>query len=551
MMAVMAFICVKAQEATAFQDGENKVASFSALNAYYDVVADGNINIEVAGDLIDVKVNGTSMQYTSHIATGNKFIYNLENLKKGDKITFASVFVMNDVVVTITPLGAGGVMEIKLVDATPKNGAKFGWNYNGDVTLLFNMSVNASKAKVIFGNTEVDASGLHPGNAYLSCNISTQLNKALKAGEIKAGDNFKVRFEGVADLANAQNLYNGDGIVEMTYIAPEAQTELLSVNFGTTIKSYYASDDTEGVFTMTFNDDLLTDIDKQGYATLSFGNIDLDADNLYYRENLPLKINGKEVSVDLRNKIRTVRSMLSGDLGAINTDLYEVDLEHISLSFTGIIDANGNYVSSPGQGTVGSFSYSLTLVMPDLTNFICEVAPQSSTSNPQPIKDGDKIEFWFSDANLFTVGTPGGFSFSYGEGENAKVDSLLYNYLEPVFDQDIEDYVYVPATGGTDLISIGEVDEYGGRSIWLTVPMLPVADGASVKIAPVGIVTVDGVDHCAEYAQTYNYKGQYNAIEEINTDIVKGKSYNIAGQQVTPEYRNKIIISNNKKTIIR
>ena len=535
---------------TEFYDGANSVAPYSAVKAFYNVTKSGNVHIEVAGDYLDVAVNGEAIAHSSHIATGNKYIYNIKNVSQGERVTFSNAFVLNNIIVTITPLGEDVVMPIKLVDATPASGSQFSWSHNGQITLLFNMAVNTRAAYIVIGSERIEAENLHIGGAYVSCDVQSVLTNALKRGQLKVGDEFKVRFEGVADASDESNLCNGDGVLELSYTAPGLQTELVSTSFGTTMKSFYAANDAEGVFTMTFNDALSTDPKRLCSATLTFGDIDLAADNLYYRETLPVTISGNSLSIDLRGKIRTVRSMLSGDPTSVNTDVTSIDIEHVTLSVTGIVDANGNFVSSPGQGTIGSFSYQLKLIMPDLTNFICEVTPQSSVLRPVTIKPGDKLEFWYSDATLFTLGTPGGFSFTYGEGEEMVVDSLLLNYLREEYNSEMDETFLVPATNGTDLITVGEVDSYDGRSIWLTVPKLPLAEGAMVKIAPVGIVTADGVDHCLEYAQTYKYGGSTNGIKLTqNEDSKKQNSYSVSGVHVGENFRG-IVIKNGKAKLV-
>lgn len=498
LFALLSMVTLSAQ--TQLHEGDNVLPRYADANAFYEVTAEGNIEVTVSGDFLTLTHNETVISDYSFIAVGPKYLYNLTGVKAGDRLIFTG-WPMNEVTVTITLLQEGAYSPIKLVEATPEDGVVFPWDRAGQISMTFSKNVAISSAQMLYGE-EVRELALHLNGVYASTDIQSVLSAALKDGSLHEGDEFTVRFNDVADAAHSDNLYGTDGTLVLHYTAPAVQAQLVSTSFAerSILKSYYAADDAAGVFTMTFDQPLSTEASLQAQAELTYGNIDYADQNLFYHEVIPTTIEGNTLKMDLRDKIRTKHSMLAGDTDILGEDI----LSTITLSVHGIRDSKGNYVYSPGEGTIGSFTYVLTLVAPELTDFTCEVTPASSAAHPVEIKEGDKIEFWFSDADLFSLGTPGGFRFTSEKDGQTVSDELLLNYLKEVEGADAEETYYEPATDGTDLIVVGEVDEYGGRSIWLTVPNLN-QHGELVTITPVGIVTADVIDHCAEYAQVYKY----------------------------------------------
>lgn len=526
------------------QDGVNDlhVAAFmEPVNAVYEATADGTVDIIMWYERFDPVCNGETAMVTGAPPT---YFAQVVDVKKGDKVYFTKEWAQNDnFQIIVQTLENGQKPAIMPIDFTPKDNQVYPWNTAGEVTVQFNRSVVVGSAYLKIGSQKFPAADLRTNGSFVSCNIKNVLNQKLADGTITPGKRFQVSFEGICDAYDPSNLYGGNGVLLLNFAAPQPQSELESTNFNQTeaeMKSFYNPGGEEGLFILTFTNDL-NDKYNQTSVSLLYGDVDQAIAGYYYHENVPYSIEGNKLIVDLRGKIRTQASMWPN--ADQTTEVPEtIDTEHLYLSVHNVQDINGNFVNAPGAGSVGSFTFMLKLTKIDMTDFYMDLMPATSDTKPSAINAGDKIDFWFSDPHLFTLGTPMGFDVYVGE---EKVKEIYYHYVIDEYNEEAEEHIY--STGVNEDAPIEFIEQDGGKSVVLTLPELEsVEPGTVIRLVAVGISTADGIEH--DYHATYTY-GADTAIENVNANENANENrYNIAGQRVGKEFKGIVIIGG-KKTV--
>lgn len=357
---------------------------------------------------------------------------------------------------------------LKLTGCSPASGSTFDV-IKGTVNLEFNKKVSISGCLVTFGNQTLNP-GVMVQNAYASVDVKKQIMAAYNNGSLHEGDDIKFKFSGIKDAeTNAQ--LNGNGTFEVTYKAPAKPMSLVSsVNTPsaaipvTDFKSYYMKDDATAVVTVTFSEA----VGSVGGVTLTFGNIDGtgedDAPSQYYREEVPYTIDGKNIVIDFKDKLRRFVDMLPGvDLSTIAPQ-FQDRFKTMNLSINGVKDVNGNLAYSDGQGALGSYGF--------VYNFKeIDYSVMSDWNNGNDItSDTKNVELWLKETGGKAVFT--GVKFAYKENGEDKT-------------------VVVPF--GSLTVANDEADKYA--KIY-TIPMPNVAmDEGTVTISLDGVEAPDGVEH--------------------------------------------------------
>ena len=430
---------------------------------------------------------------------------------KGTAIYFKKDFDVQTENGTITITSYGNPSPIALVSVTPTPSANEGGKplsaASAYVSLTFSKNLSHKGCTVSWG-TESQAVVANASGNSVSLDIRAVLLDFYGLG-MKEGDEISITLKGVT----AKDGSSEPGDVVVKYIAAALPVSLVSSentpgNGLDTFLSWMPETFDNGVVTLTFSGDLNTE--SKPTAFLSMGNVESEDD--YYREELPVIISGNKLSVDLRGKLRNKETM-----NILN--LYDV----ISLQINGVKDANGNFTYSDGAGTLGSygFTYNYKPVEYTLTK---EFSPSKGS-----IDNKKSIELWIREVG------DGKLSFT----------AARFSYVL----NGKEEYVDVEAK---DIES--EVDPEDDNAVIYTIPVPEFSRDANsdVVLSFVGLVSPDGNDYSSVLTATYTSAGFTTGISAINAGNNKeGKAYNLNGIPVKNANNAGLYIINGKTVVVK
>ena len=430
---------------------------------------------------------------------------------KGTAIYFMKDFDIQADNGTVTITSYGNPSEIKLISVTPTPSANEGGKplsaASAYVSLTFSKNLSHKGCTVSWGG-ESEAVVANTNGKSVSLDIRAALLDFYGLG-MKEGDEINVTLKDVAAKDGSSSL--GDVVVK--YIAAALPVSLVSSvntpgNGLDTFLSWMPETYENGIVTLTFSGDLSTE--SKPVAALCMGNV--ESENDYYREELPVIVSGNKLTVDLRGKLRNKTTM-----GIQN--LYE----EISLQITNVKDAQGNFTYSDGAGTLGSygFTYKYKAVEYTLTS---EFSPAKGS-----IDNKKSIELWIREEG------DGKLSF-----KAARFSYVLGGKAE---------YVDVEAK---DIASEVDPDDEYATILTIPVPEFSRDANSEVVLSLVGVVTPDGNDYSADLTVTYTTEGVATAISGVNADNnIDGKAYNLNGIPVKNTNNSGLYIINGKTVIIK
>lgn len=311
--------------------------------------------------------------------------------KAGNTYYIGNSFVMNAVDIRITFGSGAPAIEVKEVD--PENGSMFDAG-TGLVGLTFNQSVTIASATMKAGSAEAESVTVNAHGAYVSVDVKSQLNAHYEDGSLKEGDDITFTFNGVAPTADPEALYNGDGVLVVTYKAGPKPMRLVSCTnlpggdpAATKFLSYYLGDDPSGVITMTFSDPVNLTEGNRPIARLTYGNTEAEDPGEAYSEDLDVNFLGENIiMINLKGKLRRAKDMVTSG----------TNYGTIMLRVANVRDMAGNYAYSEGSGTLGSFTYTFDFE---------EVAYTADTDwqldgKPTTVIDADtkNVELWMRES---------------------------------------------------------------------------------------------------------------------------------------------------------
>ncbi len=274
--------------------------------------------------------------------------------------------------------------SVELVSTTPAALELYTLTHqSGMVVFTFNTAISVESVTASTGTTTVT---IDRWNCYTT-DVSIELKETVKSwfdsGIIKQGDKFTVTLTGVRSALDETILCNGDGIVSVEFICAGMPTQLTSESSPEKFLSFFSLNKEDGIIILTYDGELsTTDLPR---ATLGYG--DVEAEGEYYTESLPVSVEGRSITVDLRGKRRIPSEMtVSGtDYGMMN------------VSVNNIIDINGNHVYADGQGNFGSWqkSFPYEMIAQDLTS---EFVPASGAL----LTGVDVVELWLSNPDAIS-----------------------------------------------------------------------------------------------------------------------------------------------------
>ncbi len=304
--------------------------------------------------------------------------------------------------ITFTLSILGGDVKPEATYIVPEAGSVFPVSDNGLVALRFNKNILYDSAKMVCSNGEKDIDGALMHGTY-SFNIRSQLFDWMNTGIVKPGDEFYFVMTNVRDAGKETTIYGDNGTFSVKYIVPEMPIVLESENIPETFLSYWPVGGEEGLVTLNFSGEVAEGVS----ASLSWGNA--EAEGEYYIEELPLKIEGKTITLDLRGVLRTKTTMLPGAVASYST---------MRVDIVNVMDKKGNPCYTDRQGVVGSFIY--TLDYKDVTG---NLAFQFSPGAGKSLAGKKNLDLWINDASL--VYSYSGVNAEYTTADNAPKNEFI------------------------------------------------------------------------------------------------------------------------------
>lgn len=511
-VSCLALYQAEAASTIVLQEGDNHLPQYAAVTATFTPENDCKVLIE-AEDQYNVTYNDQNYSF-SYIPTNTPAnVCEIDGVTAGTTITLSSDFVMSSLV-RITTYASGSIVPIEVNNVYPATGTSDFWNNNGILSISFNKVVTLTNAQLIVGETKANIGILHVDSS-ISLDMGPVLINLLEDGTLKPGDRFQVTINGLCEASNHDNLYNGTGVLNLRFVAPEPQYKLLeaSVN-GETLStsglnsysflSYYAPDGTDGLFVLEFGADVLS-VEN---AVIQMGSRDLDAEGKYYEGTLPVMIEGNKVYVDARGVLRTLSILFPTVVEeepepgeTTGPGMGEYDKEHLTLRVSNVRDINGNYFKAEQAGNVGSYSFYMNYKeLMETINF-----DGDNKMAGEEVFAGEEIRLWLGN-------------------ENVRFDGILVSYIEEVEEEAYETRSVLQEEYTT------EPDPYEGIIISFIMPSMPnVAAGQSIRVSLYNATSTDGMPHdlSIEYKAGGNglriSKLEYNQNNDSNIYSLNGQ----------------------------
>lgn len=373
--------------------------SFTATNAgkyrvYYSKgsaypYSDSNFTTQIDNDWSYVS-NG--QQRAFNLTSAGTYYVMVDNGLNGSEMTFM-------------------VEELASLDTTgvsPVPGTVYSITGTGQLSVKFNMGVTISEAYLTAGTTTKTLTRVNAdGNTSVLFELKSVLHDILTSGVLKAGDEFSVTLNGICASDDANTKFGDSGSLTLKYKMPEMPTTLESKSVPSTFLSYWEKGNTAGILTLTFSDELS---DSCGTAALSYGNLDNDAEGEYYYETLPVTINGKTLTVDFTDKVRTPATMTPQ-----SDSIYSV----ITVKIGNVRNKANQLCYTESSGSMGSYTFQ----MPYSVLAAGEVTTQFTPASGEDLTNVDNIELYIAGEEALKYD---GVNFNYTL-DGAKKDSLIAN----------------------------------------------------------------------------------------------------------------------------
>ncbi len=281
--------------------------------------------------------------------------------------------------------------KIDTIDVSPVPGSVIDITNTLPLSLQFNKAVSTGPAVFTSGENTASAAAV-TRNGYAAYSIKSKIFEWMKSGAVKAGDKLTVVISDICSSLNSEQKFGEDGTLTLEYYIPEMPTMLSSKSVPETFLSYWPKGDTKGIVSLTYDKQL----SSGATATLTFGNI--EDDNEFYKESLPVTVSGNTLTIDFTGKIRTPKSMLpnSADPTAYTS---------IFLRVSGIKDIDGEPCYAEGQSSYGSYQESLSY-----ENVAKEVVTEYTPKSGSDISSAETIELWIAGKSALLYN---GVNFAY------------------------------------------------------------------------------------------------------------------------------------------
>lgn len=408
-------------------------------------------------------IYGDDKAYTFNVTEGTTYYYGAHEFNSG-KMT------MNMKGLSIEAL------HVSWVDPSPTVNEIYNLGSYANIQICLNQE-NAQYDSVEFWYTDIDGvirtrdwGYARISDKYLNLtNVGSTLTGMLNDFSILPLNSFGFRIKGLRTEEGVYLEGTDNGLYEIQYQVSGIPVTITEQTYPANLLSYWPEGDPEGIVTLKFSKNLSTNPDHTPIASLSCGNIEGQLGVDYYREEVPVTVEGNTVTVDLTGKRRTMSDMFSGSTdggGRWTTDL-------VSLTIAGIRDSYGVPVQTVGSTATGSISYGLEYK---------EIAKASVAKEAIPADGedltGTAIELWYSGVKNFSFK---GFTVSYTNAEGILTEVLI------------------------DMADVNvEYDNADGSATYkFNIPQEAVS-GKDVVITPTNFKTLDGYDYLPLLTTRYN-----------------------------------------------
>ncbi len=365
--------------------------------------------------------------------------------------------------------------SINLVSVTPTAEEVFPLGDGGQVVLQFDNPIICGSARLSTGATVTEISG----QAYAKevvFDTKDILFSWLKNGIMKAGDIFTLTIEDVKSATDSDVLYNGDGKLQVSWIACAKPAEVVAVTAPDFFLSYWDVKNLDGLMIIEYDAELFTDKVPQAY--IFYGSPEVEG-NDYYQEYIVPTIDGKKLILDFRGKIRTPANMVQSG----------TDYGRMGLRINGIKSADGQEVFAEGKGNHGSYQHFF-----EYKQLTEELATEFLPAPGSSIVGVSSVELWLSNPNAV-----------YFDGVNVSYKSA--SGIRETVDYTLEQCDY---------------KNEGEDGIIMHIPLsADMQAGTNVTITLTNLVSVDGVER--DIKAVYNVKSEFYPIkiDPIDNSIVK------------------------------
>lgn len=406
---IMMSVGAKAQDYVPLELNKEYTVSF-AQAYYYSYTATESGMMRIASTSADCPEPYSTQDFTPESRVENTFTYDGNGGSKREFSVVAGTtyyigdrYPMNGFTFVASMVEDEG---ITLTSADPAQGTAYDiTSSSGLLTLVFNVAVDADASATVTSGTQSAQVEVYRNAVGLTVELKNTIYGWLESGAVKPGDKFTITFTGIHAVADSSIVYGTDGTMTLEYLVPEMPLMKVSESIPSVFKSYWIPGDETAVASVTFDGALLSVADGQkGVATLQIGNAEMgDA----YAEELPVQIDGNTAYVDFSGKLRTYETM-----GLVNTYW-----SSFTLKFVNIQGADGQVVYSAGQGTVGSFTYTVpfSIVTSDV---YFEFTPATKSS----IANATTAEIYISDATAVSFD---GVDFTYTGADGNEVVTTI------------------------------------------------------------------------------------------------------------------------------
>lgn len=289
----------------------------------------------------------------------------------------------------------------------PEDGETFNFANYEALSLTFNQDVTAGQKATISYNGGSAEVNITVNKNVVTVPVYGTIQPLLKNGTLNPGDPFSVTLKALKNESGAfctEPAADGEGNVTFNFLCGSLPVKCVNQVLPAKILSYFNPGSTEALLSMTFDGEL--SIGPNTRLTLGYGNLEGEDGEYYYEEIIPtLSEDKKTLTADLSGKLRTPQTM---------TPLYaSTTYSTMDVRMIAVVDQFGNPVASEGQGTIGSYSWSIPYEEIQKSTIIAEFTPANGSS----LTGAENISVYLSPVNTFSFT---GFNISYLDGEETK-----------------------------------------------------------------------------------------------------------------------------------
>lgn len=415
LMALIAFGSPRAAAATVdlgeIEFGKTySIPNFSSVTGTLTAVSTGKMQQVGCQDIhlfADAELNNeVKSNFEGYLAGGATLSY---ELTKGQTYYIYAGFTMSGTEVTFYMDGASEQPLEAQFNVSPGTTLNFA---NYPVLQLYlsrEATADTNGSAIIYTNAKTGASAIATprttlNGTTLSVYVYDVLKPLIADGSLLPGSEVTVMLKDVKTTTGTPIVGTDDnGYVSYKYLCGSIPTASTGSKVPSKFLSYWAPGNEDGIISMTFSDEL--SVGEKTCAKMIYGNI--ESETGAYVEVVPVTLSedAKTIYADFTGKLRTPQIMTPQEIGTV--------YDFVSVIIVNVLDKYGNPVQSEGQGTVGTYSWSIPYSLIERTPITAEFTP----ANGKSLNGFDEISVYLSPLKSFTFT---GFKLTYADGDATK-----------------------------------------------------------------------------------------------------------------------------------